>query len=136
LALSFSCFPAQNSCFREDGVRWRQRHSPPGRAWRAGAAKIAGWRLPVGSLGESVSDADEIVADDAEPDPAPHPVVALVPAAIEPVAPLDYADTALRSGAPLLAPFVRLSKFARSKIVAIRWFSKVDQQQGNVAGGE
>src|SRR5271157_5396578 len=78
-----------------------------GKARRAGpggprAAKIAGWRLAVSSLCEGVSDADEIVADHAEPDPAPHAVVALVAAASEPVAPLDHADAALRSGAPLL----------------------------------
>jgi len=40
-----SYFPAQNSCFREMAYGGAKGKSPPGGAGRAGAAKIAGWRL-------------------------------------------------------------------------------------------
>jgi len=42
---SHSYFPAQNSCFREMAYGGAKGKSPPGGAGRAGAAKIAGWRL-------------------------------------------------------------------------------------------
>jgi len=53
-------------------------------------------------LFHSAADVDEIVGDDAEPDPAVHPDEALVAAAGEAVPPFDHADAPLRSGAPFL----------------------------------
>ena len=68
---------------------------PAGGVRRARAKKVAGWGLQIGLTGHCIADRDKIVADDAEADPAAHAVVALVAAAVEAVAPLDYADAAL-----------------------------------------
>src|ERR1700687_2420600 len=46
---------------------------------------------------------DDVVGDDAEPDPALHSGIAFVAAAAEPVSPFDDADASLASGAPFLA---------------------------------
>ena len=65
--------------------------------------------------GQSISNVDEIIADHAEPDPALHPLFALVPAAVETVSPLGNADASLASGAPFLAvaePALLLLAFA------------------------
>ena len=50
-----------------------------------------------------MSDGDEVVGDDAEPDPALDPVIALVSTAGEAVPAFDDADASLASGAPFLA---------------------------------
>ena len=49
------------------------------------------------------ADVDEVVGDDAEPDPAFHSGVALVAAAVEAVSASGDADSCLASGAPFLA---------------------------------
>src|ERR1700738_5087738 len=54
-------------------------------------------------LFHGATDIDNIVGDDAEPDPTVHSDVALVAAAVEAIAPFDHADASLASGAPLLA---------------------------------
>jgi hypothetical protein len=46
-------------------------------------------------LVQGATDVDEIVGDDAEPDPAPHSGVALVAAAVEAVSAFGDADAAL-----------------------------------------
>src|ERR1700691_5600184 len=48
------------------------------------------------------TDVDDIVGDDAEPDPTVHSDESLVAATDEAVASLDHADASLTSGAPLL----------------------------------
>src|SRR5438094_7251223 len=53
--------------------------------------------------GESATDVDEIVADDAGSDPALDALRSLVATAIESVAPLHKADTAFAPGSPFLA---------------------------------
>src|SRR6202158_306892 len=61
------------------------------------------------------SDVDDIICDDAEADPTFHSDVTFVSAAIEPMAPLDHADSSLTSDAPLLAvaePALPLLAFA------------------------
>src|SRR5260370_26498840 len=55
-------------------------------------------------LSQGVADVDEVVSDHAEPDPALHASIALVPGAVEPVPSLDDADAPLATGAPFL-PF-------------------------------
>ena len=52
---------------------------------------------------QGIADVDEVVGDDAEPDPALHPVIALVSTAVEAVPAFDDADASLASGAPFLA---------------------------------
>ena len=52
---------------------------------------------------QCTADVEEIVGDDAEPDPTLHSGLALVAAAAEPVSPLDDADASLASGPPFLA---------------------------------
>ena len=49
------------------------------------------------------SEVDEVVPDDTEPDPALHSRVAMVAAAVEPVAPLQKADSPFATGPPFLA---------------------------------
>src|SRR5258705_7734298 len=60
-------------------------------------------------------DVDDVVGDDAEPDPTLHSGIAFVAAAIEPVSPLDHADASLASGPPFLSvaePALPLLSFA------------------------
>src|SRR5208282_5774715 len=64
---------------------------------------------------QCTADVEEIVGDDAEPDPTLHSGLALVAAAAEPVSPLDDADASLASGPPFLAvaePALLLFAFA------------------------
>src|SRR5579883_236597 len=49
------------------------------------------------------TDAQEVVGNNAEPDPALHSGAAFVAAAIEPVPPFGHADAPLASGSPFLA---------------------------------
>ena len=66
-------------------------------------------------LGHDAADVDEVVGDHPEADPALHPGITLVSAAIEPVPALDHADASLASGAPFLAvaePALLLFPFA------------------------
>ena len=49
------------------------------------------------------TDVDDIVGDDAEPDPTVHSDKAFVAATLEAVSPLDYADASFATGAPFLA---------------------------------
>src|SRR5258705_12411822 len=61
------------------------------------------------------TDVDDVVGDDAEPDPTLHSGIAFVAAAIEPVSPLDHADASLASGPPFLSvaePALPLLSFA------------------------
>ena len=98
-------FPAQKWLLGCGGEpRWRRAESPTDR--RAGRGDFA---LPIvvrsvgGFRAARVSDGDEVVGDDAEPDPALDPVIALVSTAGEAVPAFDDADASLASGAPFLA---------------------------------
>ena len=68
-------------------------------------------------LFHSAADVDEVVGDDAEPDPAFHSVVALVAAANEAVPALGDADASLASGLPFLTLRNQRFFFSRSKRV-------------------
>ena len=57
----------------------------------------------LGPLVECAADVDEIVGDDAEPDPPFHSGLALVAATVKAVSAFGDADAALASGAPFLA---------------------------------
>ena len=82
-------------------IACRPTQSPPdGRRARQSMVEA---RLRGRLLFHRATDVDDIVGDDAEPDPAVHSDVALVAAAVEAMAPLDHADAPLASGAPLLA---------------------------------
>jgi hypothetical protein len=50
-----------------------------------------------------VAKIEEVVGDDAEPDPALHPVVAIISTADEAVPAFDDGDASLASSAPFLA---------------------------------
>ena len=52
--------------------------------------------------GQVTSDVDQVVGDDAQPDPAFHAVGAAVAAAVQPVSPLQYTDASFRSRPPPL----------------------------------
>ena len=54
-------------------------------------------------LFHGTADVDDVVGDDAKPDPSVHSDESLVAATAEAVLPLDHADASLRSGAPFLA---------------------------------
>src|SRR5258708_12271700 len=72
-------------------------------------------RLREGLFFECGTDVDEVVGDDAEPDPTLHSGIAFVAAAVEPVSPLDHADASLASGPPFLSvaePALSLLSFA------------------------
>ena len=77
--------------------------SPPGRP--AGPAELDGGRggLRGRLLFHGATDVDDIVGDDAKPDPAVHSDVALVSAAVEAVSPFDDADASFATVAPFLA---------------------------------
>ena len=62
-----------------------------------------GGGLQCGLLFLCAGDVDDVVGDHAEPNPAPHSIIAFVTAAIETVPSLGDADASLASGAPLLA---------------------------------
>ena len=53
-------------------------------------------------LVDGAADVDEIIGDHAEPDPAPHSILAFVATTVEAVSPLGHADAALASGTPFL----------------------------------
>ena len=66
-------------------------------------------------LVQDIADIDEIVGDDAEPDPAVDADITSIAASIETVSPLDHADPAFGPGAPFLAvaePALSLLAFA------------------------
>src|SRR5437867_12276393 len=67
--------------------------------WDEATESASGFRRS----GESAADIDEVVADDAESDPAFHAVLSFVTTAIESMASLYEADPALASGSPFLA---------------------------------
>src|SRR5207245_6380072 len=72
-------------------------------------------RLLDGLFFHCATDVDDVVCDDAEPDPTLHSGIAFVAAAIEPVSPLDHADASLASGPPFLSvaePALPLLSFA------------------------
>ena len=96
----------------------RERGQAPGRS--SAADRIHGrWQAPPAGQRRGVTswdglslacllfqhptDVDEVVGDDAEPDPALHSDSAFVAAAVEPVSPFDHADAPLASGSPSLA---------------------------------
>jgi hypothetical protein len=90
---------------------------PPG--WPAGCCdvclRLRADGLRSGLLFQCATDVEEIVGDDAEPDPTLHSGLALVAAAAEPVSPLDDTDASLASGPPFLAvaePALLLFAFA------------------------
>ena len=58
--------------------------------------------LYFGPGGQHLSYVDEVVADDSESNPAVHPVIAFVPAAIESMTSLDHADSTFATGSPFL----------------------------------
>jgi hypothetical protein len=68
---------------------------------RAGRGDLRGGLR--GLLVQGAADVDEIVGDDAEPDPAFHSGIPLVSAAIEAASAFGQADAALASGAQFLA---------------------------------
>src|ERR1700749_2188069 len=68
-----------------------------------GPARDCGGQLGGWSDSDSMAEIDEIVGDDPEPDPAFHSIVAGIPATVETVATLAYADTPLTPRAPSLA---------------------------------
>ena len=62
-----------------------------------------------------MANIDDVVGDDAKPDPTLHSGIALIAAAAEPMSPLDDADASLASGPPFLAvaePALLLFAFA------------------------
>ena len=90
----------------------RERSKAPGRS--SAADRIHGrWQAPPAGQRRGVTswdglslacllfqhptDVDEVVGDDAEPDPALHSDSAFVAAAVEPVSPFDHADAPLAS---------------------------------------
>ena len=56
------------------------------------------------SLIDDSADVDEVIGNNAESGPADHSFAALVPATVESVPPLEYADASFASCSPLL-PF-------------------------------
>src|ERR1700730_1334909 len=68
-----------------------------------GDVKVAGSGLRGRLLFHRTADVDDVVGDDAESHPTVHSDESLVAAAVETMSPFDDADTALASGAPLLA---------------------------------
>src|SRR5271168_1308864 len=77
--------------------------------------EFASGGLRSGLLFQCTADVEEIVGDDAEPDPTLHSGLALIAAAAEPVSPFDHADASLASGPPFLAiaePALLLFAFA------------------------
>jgi hypothetical protein len=68
-----------------------------------GPAQDCGGQLCGWPDNDGMAEIDEIVGDDPEADPAFHSIVAGIPASVETVATLAYADTALTPRAPLLA---------------------------------
>ncbi len=72
-------------------------------------------RLQDGTFFHYATDVDDVVGDDAEPNPTLHSGIAFVAAAIEPVSPLNHADASLASGPPFLSvaePALPLLSFA------------------------
>jgi hypothetical protein len=70
-------------------------------------------------LFHATADVDDVVGDDAEPDPTVHSDVAFVAATAGTVSPLDHADAPLASGALFLAvaePALFLLAFALSGV--------------------
>ena len=55
-------------------------------------------------LVDGLTDVDEVIRDHAESGPADHSLAAFVPATVQSVPPLKYADASFASGSPLL-PF-------------------------------
>ena len=97
--------------------------------------EIASGGLRSGLLFQCTADVEEIVGDDAEPDPTLHSGLALVAAAAEPVSPLDDADASLASGPPFLAvaePALLLFAFALWLLVE-RLGIQVKKRSGNRA---
>src|ERR1700724_1389170 len=68
-----------------------------------GDVKGAGSGLGGRLLFDRTADVDDVVGDDAEPDPAVHSDESLVATTGEAVSALDHADASLASGAPFLA---------------------------------
>jgi hypothetical protein len=64
-------------------------------------------------LDHGLSNVDDIVSDDAEPNPAPHPVITFVPGATEIMSALFHANASLASGPPFLAVAEPTLAFAR-----------------------
>src|SRR5437667_1691833 len=87
-----------------DGSTVRTTACPAGGPSGWCEAKLSWDGLPLACLlFHHATDVDEVVGDDAEPDPALHSGTALVTAAIEPVSPFDDADAPFASGSPFLA---------------------------------
>ena len=60
-------------------------------------------QLGVRRFRQGAAEVDQVVGDDAEPDPALHTIITFVSAAGEAVPALDDADAALATGSPFLA---------------------------------
>src|SRR5450432_19194 len=83
----------------------RDSQTKPARGWACGsderdhrgAPGLRGWLLCHGA-----ANVDEVVGDHAEADPALHPVIAFVSAAVEAMSAFDHTDATLAAGAPFL----------------------------------
>src|SRR5260221_2712377 len=97
---------------------------------RGGAEGPSGLRLRRlldGLFFHCATGVDDVVGDDAEPDPTLHSGIAFVVAAIEPVSPLDHADASLASGPPFLSvaePALPLLSFALRALVLTVWHAR------------
>ena len=88
----------------------------PARSAASGSGLVSMAQLGVRRFRQGAAEVDEVVGDDAEPDPALHTIITFVSAAGEAVPALDDADAALATGSPLLAvaePALLLLAFAR-----------------------
>jgi hypothetical protein len=84
-------------------VNFAWESNPAGRSAGCNEPDDGRGGLGSGLLFHGATNVDDVVGDDAEPDPAAHSEVALVSAAVEAMSPLDGADASFTSGAPFLA---------------------------------
>src|SRR5256885_1151360 len=104
--MSFSMQPLSGAkiVFPREWSMVRRKQNPP--EWPAGGLrclKICAADLLDGLTFHCAADIDEVIPDHTEPDPALHSSISSVPAPVEPVPPLDHANTSLAPGPPLLA---------------------------------
>src|SRR5271165_2588399 len=130
ISVPTSYFPAQNCVFLVTWLMARAKQIPPEAVRQDAAMRVEGrlrfcaeWTdgrwLRRGLLFQGPAYVDEVVGDDAEPDPALHSGVAFVAAAVEAVSALGDADASLASGAPFLAlakPALLLLALARGAL--------------------
>ena len=118
-------FPAQNFMFLARRMMARAKQIPPESVRRDSAMIVerlaailcsTDWRPVVrrGLLVQGPADVDEVVSDDAEPDPAFHSSVALVAAAVEAVSALGDADAPPRIRCAISGPGGTIVSSARA----------------------